>query len=474
MPGVKYVFTAADLNPHVKEQWHTSMGPGPDTPRPPLAEGEARFVGDPVALVVAETFAQAEDALEAVEVDYEPLAPVVDYRTAEDSEELVHEAHGSNVAAAMAAIPVSAFEEDLKGAAHVVQETIFQHAHVPAPMEGRAILVDASTTGELTIHAATQVPHEVRAFCARLLGVPEHHVRVIARDTGGGFGQKVLVQRDEMVIMLAAHLTGAPIKWVESRRENLQAAGKGRHEHGVATMAFDADGAITCGYIDLVQDCGAYPTPWPLMTAAAVGVFFPGPYRVPKASFTVKTIYTNTVGRTAYRGPWQFESLSREVVLDIAARRMNMDPAELRRRNLLRRDELPYMNPNGMTYDNISALETFEQALEILDYEAFRKEQAEARAGRPLHRRRHVELRRAVDARPRQLRHRRGDDPHRALGCRQRLHRGWLDREQHRDDGRAAHSRGARRAYRRRQHDPGRHGTHRRRRGGRRAAAARR
>jgi carbon-monoxide dehydrogenase large subunit len=160
----------------------------------------------------------------------------------------------------------------------------------------------------------------------------------------------------------------------------LQAAGKGRHEHGVATMAFDAAGAIQCAYIDLVQDCGAYPTPWPLMTAAAVGVFFPGPYRVPKASFTVKTIYTNTVGRTAYRGPWQFESLSREVLLDIAARRMNMDPAELRRRNLLHRDELPYMNPNGMTYDSISARETFEQALEILDYEAFRKEQAEARA----------------------------------------------------------------------------------------------
>src|SRR5262249_47882522 len=118
---------------------------------------------------------------------------------------------------------------------------------------------------------------------------------------------------------------------------------------------------------------------WPLFPAAAVGTFFPGPYRVPRGGFAVKTIYTNTVGRAPYRGPWQFESLAREVLLDIAAREMGIDPAELRRRNLLRRDELPYANPSGMKYDNISPLETFEQALAMLDYRAFRAEQAEAR-----------------------------------------------------------------------------------------------
>ena len=137
-------------------------------------------------------------------------------------------------------------------------------------------------------------------------------------------------------------------------------------------MAFDADGAIQAAHIDFVSDCGAYPTPWPVGPAAAVGMLFPGPYRVPRAGFATKTIYTNTVGRTAYRGPWQFESLAREVLLDIAARRMGIDPVELRRRNLLRRDELPYANPNGMTYDSISPIETFEQALAMLDYDAFR------------------------------------------------------------------------------------------------------
>jgi carbon-monoxide dehydrogenase large subunit len=382
IPGVRHVFTAADLNPGAKEQWHTSIGAqGPETPRPPLAEGEVRFVGDPVALVVAETLAIAHDAAELVVVDYDELTPVVDYATAECAGALVHERHGSNVVGELAGLPLAALQDALDAADHVVTETIFQHAYVPAPMEGRGMLVDASrATGDLTIHAATQAPHEVRLFCARLLGMPEHRIRVIMRDTGGGFGQKVLVQRDEMAMMLAGPKVGAPLKWVEDRRENLLAAGKSRHEHGTATMAFDADGRITAAHIDFVQDCGAYPSPWPVFVAAAVGVLFPGPYRVPRAGFSVKTVYTNTVGRTAYRGPWQFESLAREVLLDIAARRMGIDPAELRRRNLLRRDELPYANPNGMTYDAISPIETLQQALDLLDYEAFRAEQAAARA----------------------------------------------------------------------------------------------
>jgi carbon-monoxide dehydrogenase large subunit len=380
-PGVHFVFTAVDLNPDVKEQWHTSVGPqSPETPRPPLAEGEVRFVGDPVALVIADNRALAVDAAELVDVDYEALPPVIDYTTAEHADALVHESHGSNVVGELAGRPASALEDAFSAAAHVVSETISQHAYVPAPMEGRGLIVDyTASTGELTIYAATQAPHEVRMFCARLLGVPEHRIRVVARDTGGGFGQKVIVQRDEMCLMLAARKVGAPVKWVEDRRENLLSAGKSRQEHGDARLAFAADGTIEAAYIDFVQDCGAYPSPWPVFTAAAVGMIFPGPYRVPRAGFSAKTVYTNTVGRAAYRGPWQFESLAREVLLDVAARRIGMDPAELRRRNLLRRDDLPYRNPNGMTYDSISPLETFQQALDILGYDKFRAEQADVR-----------------------------------------------------------------------------------------------
>src|SRR5262249_42395541 len=150
-------------------------------------------------------------------------------------------------------------------------------------------------------------------------------------------------------------------------------------EHADVKMAFDDEGAITGAYIDFVSDCGSYPTPWPVMPAAAVGALFSGPYRGPAASFSAKCLYTNTVGRTAYRGPWQFESLAREVLLDIAARDIGIDPVELRHRNLLTHDDLPFTNPIGMTYDNISPRETFEQALAMLDYDGFRREQAAAR-----------------------------------------------------------------------------------------------
>ena len=367
------MFTADDLNPDAKEQWHTSVGPrSPETPRPPLADTEVRFVGDPVALVIADTLYAAEDAAELVDVDYEALTPVVDYRDAEASEVFVHAHHGSNLIGVMAGLPVSALEDTYTGAAHVVRATIDQQAYTPVPMEGRGLVVDfTASTGEFTIYAATQSPHEVRLFCARLLGIPEHHIRVVIRDTGGGFGQKIMVQRDEMCLMLAARKVGAPVKWVEDRRENLLAAGQSRHERAEVSMALGDDGTIQAAHIDFVSDCGAYPTPWPVGTAAAVGVLFPGPYRVPRAAFSAKSIYTNTVGRAAYRGPWQFESLAREVLLDIAARQIGIDPVELRRRNLLRGDELPYTSANGMTYDRIAPLETLEQAVAMLGYEAF-------------------------------------------------------------------------------------------------------
>ena len=384
VPGVRFVFTAADLNPGVKAQWHTSIGPeSPETPRPPLAEGEVRFVGDPVALVVAETRYIAEDGAELVEVDYEELPAVTDYIRAEGDGVLVHESHGSNVIGEMAGAPASLLDDAFAAAAHVADEKIYQQAYAAVPMEGRGLVVDYSdATGELVIYSATQAPHEVRLFCSRLLGIPEHRIRVVMRDTGGAFGQKIMVQRDEMCLMLAAPKVAAPLKWVEDRRENLVAAGQSRHEHAAVKMAFDPDGTITAAQIDFVSDSGAYPTPWPVGTAAVVGALFPGPYRVPKASFTAKTMYTNRVGRSAYRGPWQFESLAREVLLDIAARDMGMDPMELRRRNLLRQDEMPYTSPNGSPFDRIAPLETFELALKMLDYGSFRHEQADARMSR--------------------------------------------------------------------------------------------
>ena len=235
-----------------------------------------------------------------------------------------------------------------------------------------------AASGDLTIWASTQTPHELRAFAARLLGIPAQRVRVIMRDTGGGFGQKVVPMREDMCVLLAARRVSAPLKWIEDRRENLMTAGQARHVDGDVRMAFDEDGAILAADIDFLQDVGAYPTPYPVLTTAAIGMFFPGPYRVPKASFNYKTVFSNTAGLAAYRGPWQYETLTREILLDIAARQMGLDPLELRRRNILRGDEMPYFNPNGMPYDHVAPADTLEQAVKILDHEGFRTMQAEA------------------------------------------------------------------------------------------------
>ncbi|MGI5460815.1 xanthine dehydrogenase family protein molybdopterin-binding subunit [Streptomyces sp. CA-249302] len=380
LDGVHAVFTAADLNPGVREQWYTLNGrDDPDTPRPPLAEDEVRFVGDPVAMVVAADRYIAEDAAESVVIDYEELPPVVDYATALDAPESVHATHPGNLVGQLAGRPMEELDPVFDGAPHTVTVTVHQQSYGPVPMETRGIIAEWSApAGELTIWAATQSPHEVRSFCARLLGVDEHRVRVVMRDTGGGFGQKVLPQREDMCVMLAAVRLPAALKWIEDRQEHLLAAGQARHEHGEARLALDDDGRILAATLDHVQDAGAYPTPSPVRSGIAVGMLFPGPYRIPEGTFRSRFVFSNTSGRVAYRGPWQFESMAREVLLDTAARQLAMDPVELRRRNMLRREDLPTANFNGMPYDDITPYETFEQALEILDYPAFRHEQKEA------------------------------------------------------------------------------------------------
>jgi aerobic carbon-monoxide dehydrogenase large subunit len=380
LPGVRAVFTAADLNGDVKEAWHAVAGKDvPDTPRPPLAEGEVKFVGDPVALVVADSRYLAEDAVELVDVDYEPLPAVADFTQAVGSDVVVHDAYPDNVAGGMGGAPPD--EETFSSAAHVAEANVYQQIYAPVPMETRGMVVEwEASSEELTVWASTQTPHELRAFAARLLGIPAQGVRVIMRDTGGGFGQKVVPMREDMCILLAARKVPFALKWIEDRRENLMSAGQARHVDGKARMAFDDEGNILAADIDFTYDIGAYPTPYPVLTTAAVGMFFPGPYRVPKASFNYKTVFSNTAGLAAYRGPWQYETLTREILLDIAARKMDMDPVELRRRNILRGDEMPYFNPNGMPYDHVAPADTFEQAVKILDHEGFRREQADALA----------------------------------------------------------------------------------------------
>ncbi|MDZ7675473.1 MAG: xanthine dehydrogenase family protein molybdopterin-binding subunit [Acidimicrobiales bacterium] len=380
LDGVHAVYTAADLNPDLGELWWTGSGPEPTTPMPPLADGEARFVGDPVALVVADNRYVAEDATELVLVDYEPLEAVADYLTAADTDELVHEDYPDNIIGEIPGGKAGDASDALSSSPHVIEHSLQEQAYAAVPIETRGLIVEWDpTTEEVSIWAATQAPHEVRAVCARVLGLAEHRVRVVMRDTGGGFGQKVIPQRDEVCVMLAARRCGGALKWIEDRQENLLAAGQARHESGVMRMGFADDGTITAATIDHTQDNGAYPVPYPVMTGAAVGTIYPGPYRIPATAFTHRSVFTNTVGRTAYRGPWAFESMAREVTLDVAARQLGLDPVELRRRNILHADEMPYSNGNGMPYSHVSPSACFEQALEMLGVDEFRREQAEAR-----------------------------------------------------------------------------------------------
>jgi carbon-monoxide dehydrogenase large subunit len=381
VPGVRAVLVGGDINDRAQGLWFTIDGPQQKSRLPLLADGEVLFAGDPVALVVADSRYIAEDAAELVVVDYEPLPPVVDYVTAPERDDLVHAASARNIAGELGGGARDQVDAAVAAAPHVVQETIYQQAYAAVPIETRGLVVEwVAATGEMTIWAATQSPHEVRALCSRLLDVPEHRVRVVMRDTGGGFGQKVVPLREELCVMVAAQQLPAAVKWIEDRRENLLAAGQARHEHADVTMAFDDDGTFLAAAIDHTQDVGAYPVPAPVGPGMAVGMFFPGPYRIPVTAFSHRSVYSNTVGRTAYRGPWSFESVAREVILDAAARQLGIDAIELRRRNMLRADELPYQSGSGLPYSHMAPLETFEHALEILGYDGFRKEQEAARA----------------------------------------------------------------------------------------------
>ena len=267
LAGVHAVFTAADLNPGVHEAWFALAGKDvPDSPRPPLAEDEVRFVGDLVALVVAEDRYIAEDAADLVDVEYDPLTAVVDYATAETNDELVFDGWAGNVCGRVGRAP----GRDSWPPCSTRRRSSSRRRSTNRPTSLRRWRRGASSSSgraadqELTVWAASQSPHDLRMFAARLLAVPENRIRVIARDTGGAFGQKINPHREDICMLLAASKVPAALKYIEDRRENLMASSS-RREHGRVRMAFDADGTYQAATIDLVQDIGAYPIPWPVV-----------------------------------------------------------------------------------------------------------------------------------------------------------------------------------------------------------------
>ena len=381
LDGVIAVFRGSDLNPH-NDSLRCSMHP-PESPAPPanmLAAGDVRFVGDPYVMVLAESRYIAEDALDLIEIELEPQSPVVDYEAAAGADDHVHPELGSNLAHDLG-VPSPGLDEVFANAAHVVTETWHQHRQTNVPMETRGMVASWQPhAGVMEVWSSTQSPHELQVTGARVLGIGEHKMVVHFGDVGGGFGQKMFLGREEMAVLVSSKLVGSPVKWIEDRRENLLASNHARLEQVTVKMAVGADGSLLGADLSQLEDDGAYPLGGSATPGAMAVLQFPGPYRMGPVGWQARTVYTNTCGRGAYRGPWQMESVAREQMIDRVAREIGMDPLELRRRNVLTEDDLPYQGPTGLFYETtISPDRTLEQAAEMMDYDGFRAEQAQAR-----------------------------------------------------------------------------------------------
>jgi len=384
VPGVVAVLTAADLDGLVQASWVDYEGPPGPTPSRPfrvLAGQDVRFAGEPLAVVVAESRYLAEDGVDAVEVDIDADTPVLDMETALDpATPLVHPELGSNQTSVVSAPEDPELDAVFATAPHVVTETYRQHRHACVPMETRGIAASWDPyRQELQVWCSTQGPHGVRTLLARMLGLADNRVRVVMPDVGGGFGQKMFLIPDEIAAVLAARVLGRPVKWIEDRRENLLSGLHAREDRVTVGLALDDDGRILAARADFLTNAGAFPVAGSTSNAFAAKVF-PGPYRIPRYRATGRTVYTNTAGRGAYRGPWMVETVAREQIMDRAAAALGVDPLELRRRNVITAADLPHTTAAGLVYDQLSADATLEQAAAMIGYDDFRAEQRAARA----------------------------------------------------------------------------------------------
>ena len=375
------VFTAADLR---------DVGPirprlnRPDfwaTDQPVLATDRVTHVGDPIAVVVAQTPEMAEDLAEQVIVEIEETTPVVDLEDAiAPGAPLVHPDVPGNL------FVDAHFETPLAGqvfdqADHVVTVDIRSHRQNATPLEARGSHAALDPhTGRVTLTTSTQAPHVIRTAIADLLRMPENDLRVVAPDVGGGFGQKYQLAREDVVVVWLARHLGFPVAWVEDRRENLSSAFHSRDQRYIARAAFSSDGKLQALEADIRCNVGAYSCypvtsgVEPLMALAEM----PGPYVVPEYRVHARAVASNTCPMGAYRGVSRPAiTLTLERLMDVAAHEMGIDPLELRRRNLV--EEFPHESPTGLIYDEGSYVESMDVAIQAADVAGFRRRQADLR-----------------------------------------------------------------------------------------------
>ena len=374
-PGVVAVLTAEDiaLPPFLYFE------PVPEVfARPPLATGRVRFVGEPVAVVVTGTVAQAVDAAELVVVHTEGRPAVADPDEALDhGAPLVVPEHGSNE---VMHYDKGRVPELFAAAAHVEVARCPNQRLASAPMEPSGIIVRPTADGGLDVWATTQGVHQARDELARALGLDPDLVRVRSAAVGGGFGGRHSVAMEFVVVAAAARRLGRAVRWVETRTENLLAMVHGRAQRHDVMMGFDDEGSILALAVRNVADCGAYPHFGPLMPFGSRKLAC-GPYRVPVVDYEWVSAATHTTPVGAYRGAGQPEATNGlERTMDAAARSLGIDPLELRRRNLISPAELPHETPTRLTYDSGDYAAALQRAADLVDVEAWRVEQRRRRS----------------------------------------------------------------------------------------------
>ncbi|MBO0877943.1 MAG: xanthine dehydrogenase family protein molybdopterin-binding subunit, partial [Pseudonocardia sp.] len=378
-PGVRAVYTAETLplSPQVPP-----IPVNPACARPPLAVGKVRFVGDAVAVVVADTKAQAEDAAELVVVDYDPLDPVIDMEAALDpSSALQFEEFGSNIAAAERE-PDG--EDPLAGAEVVIRLTMRNQRLAAMPMEPNAMVaVPGGVDGadhDATVYVSTQSAHMFQMGAAAAVGMKPKRLRVISPHVGGGFGAKIGAQTEHMVVLAAARKLDRPVKWIETRSENALSMMQGRGQQEWAELGLRKDGTIVGLRLHVIADCGAYAGFNGFLGIAFTRLMAAGVYRVPKISYTVAAALTNTTPMGAFRGAGRPEAAALlERIMDMAAAELKLDPVELRRRNFIQPGEFPHTTVVGAKYDIGDYDAPLRKALELADYDGLRAEQARRR-----------------------------------------------------------------------------------------------
>ena len=346
-----------------------------------LAGDKVYFVGHPIAAIVATDRYAARDAVDLVMVDYEDLPVVVDVEEAAKGGPVIHESFADNIAYKLTS-GEGDIEAAISSADHVVKQRILHNRLAPIAMEPRGVLArHLPGEEELTVWSSTQIPHLLRTQLAIMIGIPENKLRVITPEVGGGFGSKLNVYGEEALIGWISIQLGKPVKWIETRRENMQATIHGRGQVGDIEIAFKNDGTLTGLRYSVFADLGAYHQ---LLTPAIptlTGLMLSGAYKIPAIQMNITGCFTNKMATDAYRGAGRPEATYVvERALDLVAAELKMDPAEVRRKNFPAASEFPFHTATGLDYDSGNYEAALDKAQQLAGYAGLREQQTKARA----------------------------------------------------------------------------------------------